>query len=108
MRLLERGHCNAGVFDVVVEAVVGKWFALPGLHHNLQCFIKAGPLLPGCKVEPLEFVLQVAGTNPKDESATGHLIEHSILFGNHKRVVEREYGDRDAQSDPLRSLGCSS
>ena len=92
---------------MVVEAVIGKWFTFPGLHHDFQRFVKTGTFLPGCKVKPLEFVFQVAGTNAEDESATRHLIEHSILFGNHKRVVERQYGDRDAQPDPFRSLGSS-
>src|SRR5881227_1894493 len=46
VRLLERGYCNAGVLDMVVEAVVGKWFAFPGLHQDLQRLIKSGPLLP--------------------------------------------------------------
>src|SRR3989440_9642366 len=60
VRLLERGYCNAGVLDMVVEAVVGKWFAFPGLLQDLQRLSKAGPLLPGSNVEPLEFVLQIA------------------------------------------------
>ena len=60
VRLLERDNRNAGVLDMVIEAVVGKWFAFPGLHQDLQCLIKAGPLLPGSNVEPLEFVLQIA------------------------------------------------
>ena len=108
VRLLKRGHRNPGVLDVVVEAVIGKWFTLPGLHHNLQRFVKASPLLPGCKIEPLEFVFQIAGTNPEDKPATSHLIKHSILFGSRKRLVKRQYGDRNAQSDLLRSLGSSS
>src|ERR1700694_1597480 len=108
MRLLEREHRNAGMLDMVVEAMIRKWFTLPSLHHNLQRFVKASPLLPRGKIEPLEFVLQIAGTNPEDKPATSHLIKHSILFGRQERLVKRQYGDRNAQSDPFRSLGSSS
>src|SRR5437660_12389018 len=41
VRLLERSNRNAGVLDMVVAAVVGKWFAFPGLHQDLQGFSKA-------------------------------------------------------------------
>src|SRR5579864_1092093 len=60
VRLLERGNRDAGVLNMMIEAVVGKWFALPGLHQDLQCFIEAGALLPWPNVESLKFVLQVA------------------------------------------------
>ena len=76
-----------------LAAVFGFWqallakeqvrLALSQLFSSLFSEKTREPLEP----PPLEFVLQVAGTNPKDESATGHLIEHSILFGNHKRLL---------------------
>src|ERR1051326_3362307 len=34
MRLLERGNRDAGVLNMVIEAVIGKWFAFPSLHQD--------------------------------------------------------------------------
>src|SRR5579864_9005770 len=68
---LDGCYCNACILNVMVETVIGERFSIPGLYHDIECLVEAGPLLPGAHVEAVELKLQIAGANPQRKSTIG-------------------------------------